>query len=228
MTTRVAYPIEVKQEVICMKLDGKTTKEIMSTLTIKNKTQVETWWRWYRNGESHRFLQIVGNHLNRKFSSSSQLKKLVTDITYLPFGKKHLYLSSIMDLYNGEIIAYSIGEKQDIAFVLDTLVQLPKVSNCLLHSDQGSVYTSYAYQNEVKKRGITMSMSRKGTPADNACIESFHASLKSETFYLDELNNEPTSIVIQTVIDYIEYYNSTRIQQKLDYKSPIDYRKSAV
>lgn len=73
-----------------------------------------------------------------------------------------------------------------------------------------------------------MSMSRKGTPADNACIESFHSSLKSETFYLDELNNESTSIVIQTVIDYIEYYNNTRIQQKLDYKSPIEYRKSAV
>lgn len=172
--------------------------------------------------------KIVGNQLNRRFSSSSQLKKLVTDITYLPFGRKQLYLSSIMDLYNGEIIAYSIGEKQDIAFVLDTLDQLPKVSNCLLHSDQGSVYTSYAYQNEVKKRGITMSMSRKGTPADNACIESFHSSLKSETFYLDELNNESTSIVIQTVIDYIEYYNNTRIQQKLDYKSPIEYRKSAV
>ena len=71
-----------------------------------------------------------------------------------------------------------------------------------------------------------MSMSRKGTPADNARIESFHSSLKSETFYLDRLNNEPTSIVIQIVIDYIKYYNKTRIQQKLGYKSPIEYRQS--
>lgn len=68
-----------------------------------------------------------------------------------------------------------------------------------------------------------MSMSRKGTPSDNACIESFHASLKSETFYLDGLYNTPTSNVIQTVIDYIKYYNQYRIQQKLDYKSPIKY-----
>ena len=103
---------------------------------------------------------------------------MVTDITYLPFGKKHLYLSSIMDLYNGEIIAYTIGDKQDTDFVLDTFDQLPQTTDCLLHSDQGSVYTSFDYQNQIKK-GITMSSSRKGTPSDNACIESFHASLKS-------------------------------------------------
>ncbi len=151
---------------------------------------------------------------------------MVTDITYLPFGRKQLYLSSIMDLYNGEIVAYSIGEKQDVSFVLDTLSQLPKTTDCLLHSDQGSVYTSYSYQKEISRKSITMSMSRKGTPSDNACIESFHASLKSETFYLEEFNYEPTSIVIQTVIDYIKYYNKTRIQQKLGYKSPIEYRKS--
>ena len=103
---------------------------------------------------------------------------MITDITYLPFGKKQLYLSSIMDLYNGEIIAYTIGDKQDTDFVLDTFDQLPQTTDCLLHSDQGSVYTSFDYQNQIKK-GITMSSSRKGTPSDNACIESFHASLKS-------------------------------------------------
>ena len=77
------------------------------------------------------------------------------------------------------------------------------------------MYTSYAYKN-------------KGHAHDNVCIEPFHASLKSETFYLDELNNESTSILMQAVIDSIDYYNKTRIQQRLDYKSPIEYRKSAV
>jgi len=88
---------------------------------------------------------------------------------------------------NGEIIAYSIGDHQNVEFVLDTLSQLPFLpKGCMLHSDQGSVYTSHLYQQKIKERGITMSMSRKGTPADNASIESFHSSLKSETFYLDE------------------------------------------
>lgn len=170
--------------------------------------------------------KVVENKLNRDFASEVPFKKLVTDITYLPFGQKQLYLSSIMDLYNGEIIAYTIGDKQDTAFVLDTLDQLPKTTDCLLHSDQGSVYTSFDYQNRIKSKGITMSMSRKGTPSDNACIESFHASLKSETFYLDELTNEPTSIVIETVREYITYYNEDRIQQKLGYRSPIEYRQA--
>ena len=76
-----------------------------------------------------------------------------------------LYLSSIMDLYNGEIIAYTIGTTQDTIFVLDTLNQVEGISSeAILHSDQGSVYTSYEYQKQVKEKGITMSMSRKGRP----------------------------------------------------------------
>lgn len=169
---------------------------------------------------------LYDNILQKNFISNEPLKKLVTDITYLPFGQKNLYLSSIMDLYNGEIIAYTIKDKQDVSLVLDTLEQLPKKCDGLVHSEQGSVYTSYQYQKQVQLKGITMSMSRKGTPSDNACIESFHASLKSETFYLDGLYNTPTSIVIQTVIDYIKYYNQYRIQQKLGYKSSIEYRQS--
>ncbi len=68
-------------------------------------------------------------------------------------------------------------------------------------------------------------MSRKGTPADNAPIESFHASLKSETFYIDGLTHTTTVIVEQTVQDYIFYYNNTRIQTKLNNQSPIQYRQ---
>ncbi len=132
-----------------------------------------------------------------------------------------------MDLYNGEIVAYSIGDTQDTNLVLDTLDQLPTMTNCILHSDQGSVYTSHAYQQAVKKKGITMSMSRKGTPADNAPIESFHSTLKSETFYLEDITCTTTAIVVQIVQDYIQYYNSIRIQTKLNNQSPIQFRQLA-
>ncbi|ETT58906.1 IS3 family transposase, partial [Paenibacillus sp. FSL H8-457] len=97
----------------------------------------------------------------------------------------------------------------------------------MLHSDQGSVYTSQAYQEAVKGKGITMSMSRKGTPADNAPIESFHSTLKSETFYLEGLTCTTTAIVEQTVRDYITYYNSIRIQTKLNNQSPVHFRQLA-
>ncbi len=92
------------------------------------------------------------NHLNRNFQASQPLEKLTTDITYLYFGDCRLYLSSIMDLYNGEIVAYSIGEKQDTELVLDTLNQLSLPEGSLLHSDQGSVYTSYEYYQCCKKK----------------------------------------------------------------------------
>jgi len=169
---------------------------------------------------------VVEHILKREFKAERPLQKLVTDITYLPFGQQMLYLSSIKDLYNGEIIAYTIRSKQDTECVLDTLNQLPELpSDCLLHSDQGSVYTSNTYQDAVKQKGITMSMSRKGTPADNAPIESFHASLKCETFYLDRLTCTTTAIVEQTVREYIYYYNHFRIQAKLNNQSPIEFRK---
>ncbi|WP_317966657.1 IS3 family transposase [Paenibacillus sp. CCS19] len=380
MVTRVSYPLEVKMKAIELRLAGVTNREIMEQLNIRNKSQVETWLRWYHAGELHRLEQPVGkqysygkgpeyeseteklraenrflkqqvevpkkvqgvgkelspevvipwmesiktivtvqqacdwiglprstyyrwkkqglttksdelvsriremcqrhrfrygyrkitaqlrrqekvNHkrvqrimqqngwqcrvkvkkrkqtgqpayvaehlLQRKFAAERPLQKLVTDITYLPYGNSMMYLSSILDLYNGEVVAYSIGDKQDVHFVLDTLQQLPDAGGAMLHSDQGSVYTSYAYQHAVKEKGITMSMSRKGTPADNALIESFHSTLKSETFYLENLTCTTTAIVVQTVQEYIQYYNAIRIQAKLNNQSPIEYRQLA-
>ena len=81
-----------------------------------------------------------------------------------------------MDLFNGEIIAYTISTKQDLACVLDTLGQLPQLSDsCILHSDQGAVYTSQLFQK--RKKGITMSMSRPGKPSDNAPYRMFFMAI---------------------------------------------------
>lgn len=171
----------------------------------------------------------ISNVIDRDFSSSKPLEKLTTDITYLDYGPKRLYLSSIMDLFNGEILSYTISEKQDIACVLDTLNKLPKLPDkCILHSDQGSVYTSYAYYQATKEKSIIRSMSRKGTPADNAPIESFHSVLKTETFSLHPELGSSTTSVIETVQNFINYYNKERIQQKYDYLSPVDYRKKVI
>ena len=126
----------------------------------------------------------VENIINRDFSATKPFEKLVTDITYLSFGSKMQYLSSIIDFYNGEIVAYTISGKQDLALVFDTLNQLPELTDdCILLSDQVSVYTSGQYQYRVKEKGIIMSISRKGNPADNALIECFHGNLKHETFF---------------------------------------------
>ena len=278
---RVSYSVETKYKAVEMKAAGFSTKEIMKELNIRNRTQVKTWWRWYRNGESYRFSQHVGkqytygyrkitalinqcytspinhkrvqrimqkHHLNcrvrpkkttrigkpyyktdnllqRQFKASCPMEVLTTDITYLPFGHSMLYLSSIMDIYNGEIVAYKIDDKQDQSLVNDTLNQIDIPESCILHSDQGSVYTSYAYYQLCEEKGIIRSMSRKGTPADNAPIESFHSSLKSETFYINNELNRSNHIVIDIVEKYIKNYNNNRIQQKLGYLSPVKYRE---
>ncbi|QNH41517.1 IS3 family transposase [Bacillus sp. PAMC26543] len=206
-----------------MRINHKTVQRIMQKNQWQCRVKVK---KRKKNGQPY---AVVDNILNRNFQSDRPLEKLVTDITYLPYGQKQLYLSSILDVYNGEVIAFTIGDKQDTDFVLNTLEQLPTLpQNCVLHSDQGSVYTSYEYQKAVKTKGITMSMSRKGTPADNASIESFHSSLKSETFYLNSIDRTTTAIVERTVKEYIYYYNNIRIQTKLNSQSPISYRQLAV
>ncbi|ULG73052.1 IS3 family transposase [Macrococcus brunensis] len=381
MMQRIAYSSEVKWKCVKMKAEGFSTREIMDELNIRNRTQVNTWWRWYKNNETHRFDQNVGkqysygkgteelseieqlkldnkrkaaeidvpkkvqgvgkelgpeivvslveslknehplslilstlevarstyyrwkkqsdrakdeitikigelckkynytygyrkicyllnkqtkqrvNHkrvqrimqknkwncrvrvkkktrigrpyhltdnlLKGDFKSDQPLTKLVTDITYLPFGNTMLYLSSIMDLHNGEIVAFTIGDVQDTNFVLDTLNQLNIPKGCMLHSDQGSVYTSREYYLACKEKGIIRSMSRKGTPSDNACIECFHSTLKSETFYLNSEQKNSNFIVKEIVSNYIKNYNENRIQQKLGYLSPVQYRIQA-
>ena len=133
-----------------------------------------------------------------------------------------------MDLYNREIVAYTISECQDTNFVLDTLHQLELPQGGLLHSDQGSVYTSKAYYQPCIEKGITRSMSRKGTPADNACIEWFHSVLKSETFSLHKWRNITGDSITDIVKNYIIFYNETRIQQKLNDQSPVEYRELVV
>ncbi len=167
------------------------------------------------------------NIINRDWDTDTPLTKLTTDITYLPFGTCMLYLSTIMDTFNNEIIAYKISDHPDEQLVLGTLAQLPELGEeTILHSDQGSTYTSRKVFDECREKGIIRSMSRKGTPADNALIESFHSSLKSETFYI---NNEPigsNSIVIEMVDEYIQFWNNERILQKLGYQSPVEYRLS--
>ena len=120
------------------------------------------------------------NLLQRQFKASCPMEVLTTDITYLPFGHSMLYLSSIMDIYNGEIVAYKIDDKQDQSLVNDTLNQIDIPEGCILHSDQGCLYILCLLSIVRRKRHYQVCP--EGTPADNAPIESFHSSLKSETF----------------------------------------------
>ncbi len=156
---------------------------------------------------------IKPNLLNRNFKTNALNKVWDTDITYLIFKGSRAYLSTIIDLYDRHVVAYRISKTNDNNLVMDTLndaINKEKdVNGLIIHSDQGFQYTSYEYKAICESNGIQISMSRKGTPIDDSPIESWHAILKKETLY----NNNITSLqeYIDLVEDWIKFYNTTRV-----------------
>ena len=156
------------------------------------------------------------NLLNRNFNANRLNQKWSTDITYIIYNGKRAYLSSIMDLYTRNIIAYKISYKIDNKLVMDTLKEAihkqKDVHGVILHSDQGFQYTSNEYKAICESNGIIISMSHKGSPVDNSPIESFHSNLKRET--LRSYNITSLKEYIQLVKDWISFYNNNRIRLK--------------
>lgn len=156
------------------------------------------------------------NLLDRNFSATSPNKKWVTDITYIHTKQGILYLSVIKDLYDGFIVGYNTSTVLSNSLVLKTVkdaIKKEKIAGELaLHSDQGFQYTSQAYFNLTKEYCIKPSMSRKGNPLDNAPIESFFATLKTECIRRAKpAIYEDARLLID---QYIHYYNYERIQLK--------------
>ena len=208
-----------------IKVNRKTVQKIMQKYSIQCRVKVKR--KVYIAGESK---IVVSNLLNQNFVAEKPNQKWVTDITYLTYGEKTLYLSTIMDLYNNEIIAYKVSDTQEVRLVLDTLKAACRgreTHEVILHSDQGAQYTSYAFQDLAKEKGITTSMSRKGNCFDNAVIESFHSSLKSEEFNTQSRVHLTNSIVLEKVHSYMYYYNYIRPFNKLNCHSPVEFRTAA-
>ena len=159
---------------------------------------------------------VQPNIVNRKFNTKNINQIWCTDITYLIFNNQRRYLSTIIDLYDRKVVAYKISKFNNNKLVIDTLNEAIEkrkdVHGLILHSDQGFQYTSFEYKAICSSNGITVSMSRKGTPIDDSPIESWHGLLKKETLY----NNNITSIehYVQIVEEWIEFYNTKRLKNR--------------
>ena len=170
--------------------------------------------------------KIAPNLLARDFHAERPNQKWVTDVTeFSLFGSK-LYLSPVLDLYNGEIISYAISERANYRQVDEMLdkafSRLPDSSGLILHSDQGWQYQNVRYQKRLLEKGIRQSMSRKGNCLDNAVMENFFGLLKSELLYLRTFQS--LDEFCQELVAYLEYYNHNRIKEKLNGLSPVQYR----
>ncbi|SDX61228.1 Transposase InsO and inactivated derivatives [Marininema mesophilum] len=169
---------------------------------------------------------LYPNRLDRQFTAETSLHRLVTDITYVRIGNSFAYLSVIQDLWNNEIVAWSLSKRNDLDLVLDSLDQLHASSSLkgvLIHSDQGFQYTSKTYAHRLEAYGMVGSHSRRGNCFDNASMESFFSHLKSEKIYLERPNTYEAAH--QAIQQYITFYNERRFQKKFGDLSPVEYRE---
>lgn len=170
-----------------------------------------------------------------QFFALESHKKLVEDITYL-YGKEHTeYLNTIEDLFNGEILSYSISASPDSKLCIETVDLLVSTwgndfRNTILHSDLGSSYMSYEYMDKVKSYGMRLSTGEKGSCYDNAAMESLNSIIKTEGLYCrfgkSNVKNRriPIDDLVKAVVEFIEYYNDRRPKDALGGLSPVEFR----
>ncbi len=201
-------------------INHKTVLKLMKTLNIQGK-QKKNKYKSYK-GE----VGIVApNILKREFVATKPYEKLTTDVTEFNVCDTKVYLSPILDMYNREILSYSISLSPNFYQTRDMLDKLfrvlPDTAKPILHSDQGWQYQQKAYQRILKEHNVTQSMSRKGNCLDNSIMENFFGRLKTEMFFGEKF--ESVNAFIKTLEDYIYYYNNERISLKLK-MSPVKYR----
>ncbi|HFV6113042.1 TPA: IS3-like element IS1397 family transposase, partial [Escherichia coli] len=204
-----------------LKFSGKTVRKLMQQLGLKSPVRLKK-YRSYRGNMG----LAAENILQRQFKAEAPCEKWVTDITEFRAGGQKLYLSPILDLFNGEIVAWETAcrptEELVKRMLNKGLESLAEGEKPLLHSDQGWHYRIKSYQSALADRGLVQSMSRKGNCLDNAVMENFFGHLKEEIYYrrdyrsVEELEN--------AVNEYITYWNQKRIKLSLGGLSPVEYR----
>lgn len=180
--------------------------------------------KYVRTGKPH----PKHNVLQRNFTTSCPYDKIATDVTEISMFGKKLYISPIKDLHTNMIESNEMGEHQTLVMVMKMLEKVKKNSireGTIFHSDQGGIYNSLKFQKELARNNFIQSMSRKGTPIDNAPMESFFSTLKSEVIYNPLIKIENYEELVKEIRDYFEYYNNKRIQKGLGYLTPRQFKE---
>ncbi|HBB8945513.1 TPA: IS3 family transposase, partial [Escherichia coli] len=202
-----------------LKFSGKTVRKLMQQLGLKSPVRLKK-YRSYRGNMG----LAAENILQRQFKAEAPCEKWVTDITEFRAGGQKLYLSPILDLFNGEIVAWETAcrptEELVKRMLNKGLESLAEGEKPLLHSDQGWHYRIKSYQSALADRGLVQSMSRKGNCLDNAVMENFFGHLKEEMYYRRDYRN--VEELENAVNEYITYWNQKRIKLSLGGLSPVE------
>ena len=204
-----------------LEINHKTVQKLMRQMSLKAKRKKQH-YRSYK-GELGK---IAPNVLDRDFKATAPNQKWTTDVTQVKIKDRKIYLSPILDMFNGEVVSYAISTSPDLKMVMTMLDRAFKKrniqGNLIFHSDQGWHYQHKRYQKALEDRHITQSMSRKGNCLDNAMMENFFGLMKNELLYLQEWDS--IDQFKKALRKYIRYYNNDRIKLRLKGKSPVQYR----
>lgn len=206
-------------------INHKTVRRLMDEMCLKSRIR-KVRYRSYK-GEVGK---IAPNIIARNFAAEAPNRKWATDVTQINIGSVKLYLSSILDMFNGEIISYNISHSPNMEQVYDMLdkafARFDSLDGLILHSDQGWQYQHFGYRQRLAEHCIIQSMSRRGNCLDNAMAENFFGIMKSELLYAEEF--ESPEAFMKALDEYIEYYNYKRIKSRLKGKSPVQYRTLSI
>ena len=217
---RVHRDLIEDHEITCCR---ETVRQVMGQLGLCGRPKR----RFVRTTDSNHAEPIAANLLQRDFTATRPDQKWLADITYLRLREGWLYLAVILDCFSRRIVGWSMSRAIDAHLVCAALEMALRrrcpQSALVHHSDRGVQYASGALRKQLKREGVTMSMSRKGDPWDNAMMESFFGSLKTEWMTTDYVTEAQTRM---EVFKYIEmFYNPTRRHSALGYLSPAEYER---
>lgn len=204
---------------------AKYMKELGLDARLKKKFQIQTTDSNHNHPIAPRLFKVE----DEGSLPSKPNEILAGDITYLKCGNKFLYLAVVLDLFNREIVGWSMSDSLETTLVLKALgsamIKTGPDAEIIFHSDRGSQYASEAYRNFLKNKDIKPSMSRRGNCYDNAYVESWFSSLKKEWIYRKQYSTKKE--LRGLVFEYIEtWYNTKRRHSSLGYLSPREYRNS--
>lgn len=208
-----------------MVINHKRVQRLMGELGLKSRVRPKR-YKSYKGQVG----EVAENILNRAFTAEKPNQKWVTDVTEFKVEGQKVYLSPVIDLFNQEIVSYEVRKSASLPLVTDmlkhALSRLKPDEKPIVHSDQGWQYQNKIYQGQLREKGLIQSMSRKGNCLDNAVAENFFGILKSEMYHNETFNTADE--LIESIKEYIDYYNNERIKVKLKGLSPIQYRNQAL